>query len=261
MNFKEAAHYYEHYKSRGVVADIAFDDVMHNTGQDWYFYVGESAINAVLSALTLSRLSVVMSILDLPCGHGRVARHLRAAFPNAELAVCDIDPAGVKFCADTFYGRPILSAAELTSVALGGPFDIIWIGSLFTHVSRDRTERWLRFLCEHLSKNGVLLASFHGSFARDVHLRHYPMIGADEWARIEQQCESTGYGYEAYPAQEYGISFSRAATIVEIACGIPGTRILSYTERGWAEHHDVLAIARTDRTQDWHDAANRYPAD
>ena len=90
---------------------------------------------------------------------------------------------------------------------------------------------------EHLSKDGVLSASFHGSFARDVHLRHYPTDRPDamDEDRTADLGESTGYGWnEAYPSQDYGISFSRAATDrdLDIACGIPGTRVLGYTKRG-----------------------------
>jgi len=66
MNFTEAASYYGRYKRMGVVPNVAPDDVMYNSGQDWYFYVGESAINAVLSALTLSRLSAVRSVWTSP---------------------------------------------------------------------------------------------------------------------------------------------------------------------------------------------------
>jgi SAM-dependent methyltransferase len=259
MKISQASTIYETYKKTDIIRDIAPDDVMFNSGRDWYFDVGESALNCILSALTYSRLETVGSVLDLPCGHGRVTRHLRAAFPVAELAVCDIDAAAIAFCAATFNARSIQSTPDLTRVNLTGTFDLIWIGSLFTHVDRVRTERWMRFLCQHLNRDGVLLASFHGSFARDVHLRHYPMIGAAEWARIEEQCASSGYGYEPYPGQDYGISFSRAATIVAMACDVPGTRVLSYTERGWAEHHDVIAIAKTDRAEDWQSASKRYP--
>jgi SAM-dependent methyltransferase len=259
MNFLDAARTYERYKHASVSQVIADDDVMFNTGKDWYFYVGESALNSILSALTLSRLEAVTSVLDLPCGHGRVSRHLRAAFPEAEFAFCDIDPAGVDFCVTNFNGRGIRSKPEVTGVDLGGHFDVIWVGSLFTHVDRRRTERWLRYFCQHLSNDGVLIASFHGTWAREVHLKHYPMIGGREWSKIEKECAKTGFGYRPYPNQDYGISLSRASAIVDMSCAIPGARLLSYTERGWAEHHDVVAIARTDRLQDWQSAANRYP--
>ena len=232
---------------------------MWNTGKEWYFYAGESGLNCILSALILSRLSAATSVLDLPCGHGRVSRHLRAAFPQADLAFCDIDPTGVDFCAVNFKGRAIRSVPELSDVDLGGCFDVIWVGSLFTHVDKVRTDRWLRFLSQHLNSDGILLATFHGSWAREVHLRHYPMIGEREWANIEQDCARVGFGYAPYPDQDYGISLSRADAIIDMCCSIPGTKLLAYTERGWAEHHDVVAIARTDRLQDWRSAANRYP--
>lgn len=259
LDFPHVARIYERYRSVPVSQVIAADDVMYNTGKDWYFYVGESGLKAILSALTLSRLKSVGSMLDVPCGHGRVSRHLRAAFPEAELAFCDIDPAGVDFCAASFGGRGIYSRRELTEVDFGGRFDVIWIGSLFTHVDRKRTERWLRYLCQHLTNDGILLASFHGTWAREVHLRHYPMIGERDWSRIDKDCAKSGFGYRPYPNEDYGISLSRASAIVEMSCSIPGTRLLAYTERGWAEHHDVVAIARTDRLEDWESAAKRHP--
>jgi SAM-dependent methyltransferase len=257
MKISEASRIHERYKNASIIRAIAGDDVMWNTGQEWYFYVGESGLDCILAALVLSRLDTVTSVLDLPCGHGRVSRHISAAFPEAELAFCDVDPNGVDFCAANFKGRPIYSTPELSDVDLGGRFDVIWVGSLFTHVDRAKTERWLSFLCRHLNDDGVLLASFHGSWAREVHLKHYPMIGQHEWASIEQQCTQSGFGYMPYPNQDYGISLSRASTIVDICCSIPGTRLLAYTERGWAEHHDVAAIARTDRLRDWRSAADR----
>jgi SAM-dependent methyltransferase len=207
----------------------------------------------------LSRLKTVSSVLDLPCGHGRVSRHLRAAFPEADLAFCDIDPAGVDFCATSFRGRGIRSRPELADVELGSRFDVIWVGSLFTHVDKGRTERWLRHLCQHLTTDGILLASFHGTWARQVHLKHYPMIGEREWSKIDKECAKSGFGYRPYPDQDYGISLSRASAVVDLSCAISGTRLLSYTERGWAEHHDVVAIARTDRMEDWESAAKRLP--
>ena len=258
MNVTEVARIHERYKSGSVVRTIAPHDAMWKSGRDWYFSVGESGLNCILAGLLLSRLETVTSILELPCGHGRVSRHLRAAFPAAELTFCDLDPSGVDFCAATFAGRGLRSLPELTAVDLGGRFDVIWVGSLFTHVERAKTERWLGFLCQHLNNDGILLASFHGLWAREVHLRHYPMIGPDEWAKIERDCAETGYGFAHHPGQDNGVSLSRASTIVDLCCAIPGTRILAYSERGWAEHQDVVTLARTDRLQDWTSAAIRY---
>ena len=258
MDFTKAAHIQQRHRAATISRVIAEDDGMWNSGNDWYYYVGESALNCILSALTLSRLERVGSILNLPSGYGREARHLAAAFPDAQHTFCDILADGVAFCAEQFKGRAIVSQPELTEVELGGPYDVIWIGSLFTHLDEVKTERWLRYLCGHLSDDGILLASFHGAASRQLHLTHYPMIGAQEWALIEAGYNDTGYGYAPYPGQDYGISLSRPGKIAEFACAIPGTRLLCYSERAWSENHDVAVIARSDRLQDWREAAGKH---
>ena len=152
MEFSTVAEIHRAYKGRSINSTIALDDQMFAPGQEsHYFSVGEDGLNNVLASLVRSRRQTVQHLLDLPCGHGRVARHLRAAFPDATISFCDIDRAGVNFCCQTFDGRPIYSLPELTQVTLGGPFDVIWIGSLFTHVDEARTQRWLRYLCTQLS--------------------------------------------------------------------------------------------------------------
>src|ERR1700741_2605589 len=92
-----------------VSTEIHPADQMWNTGQEWYFSVGESALRVLRLAVAASWLPDVRSILDLPCGHGRVARYLRAVYPKAELYFCDLDQSGVEFCANTFVGSGIFS--------------------------------------------------------------------------------------------------------------------------------------------------------
>ena len=45
--------------------------------------VGASAAEAIIAALAAGRLAEVKRVLDLPCGHGRVLRHLVNMFPDA----------------------------------------------------------------------------------------------------------------------------------------------------------------------------------
>jgi hypothetical protein len=115
-------------------------DHMFNTGPDWYWAVGESGLRAVRKALTLADEPAVRRVLDLPSGHGRVGRYLRAGFPDAELFFCDIDAEGAEFCARTFGGTAIASKPALTEAVLPQQCDMIWVGSLFTH-RRSRPDR------------------------------------------------------------------------------------------------------------------------
>lgn len=39
--------------------------------------------------------------------------------------------------------------------------------------------------------------------------------------------------------------------IVDVVSSLPRVRLLNYTERGWADNHDVAAIGKTDRNKPW----------
>jgi cyclopropane fatty-acyl-phospholipid synthase-like methyltransferase len=188
--------------------------------------------------------------LDLACGHGRVLRHLVKLFPDARFDAADTDTDGVNFCANQFGANPIYSSENLADVSLGGAYDLIWVGSLFTHFSRERVRTWLAHLCGRLSDTGIVVATFHGRYsaARGADLGY---IDPSRWAKIHEEYERTGFGYQDYKVHghqdlksAYGISLSRASVVIADAEAIPGVRVFSYTERGWAGHHDVLVVGK-----------------
>ena len=252
MDIAELSRHVDQYKRAEVSKVIDPADEMWADGKAWYFPVGESALRSIVVGLAVFRLAHVQSVLDLPCGHGRVARHLRAAFPTAKLSFCDIARPAVDFCSREFDGFGVYSREELTETPLGA-YDVIWVGSLFTHISRERTARWLAYLAQHLSRDGIVVATFHGVWSIEVQKTN-PLIGPEQWKSILQQFAAAGYGYASYPdsgSYDFGVSLSSPAAIVALASEIDGIRILSYTERGWADNHDVLVLGRTDRFRAW----------
>jgi hypothetical protein len=111
----------------------------------------------------------------------------------------------------------------------------------------------LGILIEHLAPHGVLVATFHGAgtlaLSRDV-----PLIETDKWSAIVDQSTSLGFGFASYadsPDESYGISLTTPAWLLDMASRLRGVRIANFTERGWADHHDVLALERTDRSAIW----------
>jgi hypothetical protein len=182
-----------------------------------------------------------------------VTRHLRAAFPNAHLAVCDLDESGVTFCARQWNCEPIVSEPNLSSINLRGPYDVIWVGSLFTHVDGPRTRAWLAHLVNALGDGGLLVSTFHGRWSLVVQ-ESYPMIDDPSWQSIVSGYRQTGYGFASYTdgfapftdSGSYGISLSDPVWVVDAVGALEGVRLLGYVERGWADNHDVLVIEKTD---------------
>jgi len=65
-----------------------------------------TCIEKALNAAGKTR-SQVTEIPDLPCGHGRVLRHLKTASPTARITACDLKRDGVDFWASQFDATPV----------------------------------------------------------------------------------------------------------------------------------------------------------
>ena len=69
-----------------VIQDISPKDNMYQGNKEHYFHVGEFALECIMSAMSTVKKSPddIKSILDLPCGYGRVQRILKAEFPKRD---------------------------------------------------------------------------------------------------------------------------------------------------------------------------------
>jgi SAM-dependent methyltransferase len=101
------------YETAAVSRQIADCDAMFaGDTVESYLMVGRSAIELIAVAMIAARKADVASVLDLPCGAGRVTRHLRAFFPDAELFVSDIDKNGERFAVDAFAARALAAPPD-----------------------------------------------------------------------------------------------------------------------------------------------------
>jgi SAM-dependent methyltransferase len=188
---------------KNVSGKIYFNDGMYHGDGAHYFKVGLSAIHCIDEALAQADQKEVRTILDLPCGSGRVMRFLRHRFPSAQITACELEVGPVQFCVRTFGAEPAFSSPNLDEVSLGKQFDLIWCGSLITHLNKRGIDALLRLFHRHLAASGIMIFTTNGDFvARTIPTRDFDYgLEHEQIKRIGIEYPQTGYGFEDYPGE------------------------------------------------------------
>jgi SAM-dependent methyltransferase len=226
--------------------EISPRDKMLMGTPDNYFHWGLAALDCIRAALSMAEVEdPPRRILDLPCGHGRVLRMLAAAYPRADLIACDLDSDGVDFCARTFGATPVYSHNDPDQIGLPVPFDLIWVGSLLTHVSASRWSAFLRLFAGHLEPGGVVVFTTHGRGIVDELRRGENTVAVAEPASLVADVERVGFGYQDYSrVPDYGISVSLPHWVCRELQEHPRLELVTYTEGGWNSFQDAVACRR-----------------
>ncbi len=213
-----------------------------------YFHLGREALRLVQDACALTEAKRIGAILDLPCGYGRVARWLRTAYPTARLTACDIQEPAVAFCIEQLGAVGVQAAVDGSHWgALAGPYDIIWCGSLLTHLGRDQWVEHLRRFAERLAPHGALVFTSHGLLALDKLQSGEKDYGLSQ-ALITRLCAAAvadGFGYVDYPdTPGYGISVSQPSWVLELIAKETELKVVDFREAEWDQHQDVVVCTR-----------------
>jgi SAM-dependent methyltransferase len=222
------------------------NDGMYQGNAHHYLSVGLSAIRCIEAALENSKdKPSIQSILDLPCGYGRVLRFLRARFPLAMISASEIDPDMLDFCRRTFAVNSVKSDPDFNKIFLPNKFDLIWCGSLFTHINETAAIDLLRFFYDHLAPNGLCVFTTHGQFSIDSLQKKTITYGLQENGQNEviSQFHKNGYGYSNYWNQHgYGISAVSHEQMTSLSSSIGDWKEIIFMERGWDNHQDVYGL-------------------
>ncbi len=225
-----------------IVNSLANDDAMFDGRHGHYVEVGLSADRAIQRGL--HGLEAPRRILDMPCGHGRVTRMLRARYPEASITVCDLDRSAVDFAVSQFHARGVYSQEDFRSLNLGERFDLIWVGSLVTHLSEQQTRRFFDFAGRHLAPAGTLIVTSHGAFVARRLLSYRYGLTDPATRGLLADAAMDGYGYRSYPGGEgYGLSLAWREWYEHLFATGP-LRLEAYEEQGWDDHQDVLVMRR-----------------
>jgi len=212
-----------------------------------YLAVGLSANRCIRDALRSAKKPFPAgSILDFPSGYGRVLRFLRAGFPNADITAAEIDVSALDFCRRSFDATMFVSTGSFRVLSLPRQFDLIWCGSLLTHIDEHAARDLLRLFREHLSQGGVCVVTTHGRRSAEWLQGQAATYGLSEAAqqKVLQEFESKGYGYTDYAHQSgFGISLVTHERMHQLAVDIGGWDETLFQEHSWDDHQDVYAFS------------------
>lgn len=231
-----------------VMRDIHQDDGMaRNT--DHYFKCGREAVWRCATLLMVFGADAPKSILDFACGHGRVARYFRAAFPDARLYVSDINSSGVEFCVSSFDAIEIPPSQSFSDIVIEEPVSLIWSGSLLTHLGEDRAEDLLDFFHRALVPGGLAVFTSHGNRTASFYEEgNWPyVLDRDQMKSLSDSFHRKEYGFVAQTKNgKYGISITPLQWFQDYTYRNKGFRIVGLIDAGWDNHQDVIALMRTD---------------
>lgn len=245
---------------------MAPDDHMLTSDVTSYLRISRGALDCVLNSLSeVGRPpETIRSVLDFGSGYGRVYRALAAQFPHAVRTAVDLMAPAAKFCAETFGGDWVKSEEDLTLVNLPRKYDLIWLGSVFTHLPEHRWHSLLDFLADNTEQEGIVVFTSHGERAikqiEDVVLKRNPyLIDARWFVDMKQTLPRVGFAFIAdasgtYRHQvargmdvtqgEYGFSFATREWVERLVAEKAEWEMVDYKAPGWAGKHDAVTLRR-----------------
>lgn len=231
-----ASRAFEGIPGRVHVVDYMHRDVRHVAA------AGQDAVRNLDAALAAAGRSWgdIRRCLDYGCGYGRVLRWLTGR--GFEIVSADVNAHGVAFCAAEFGTTPFVIPRGREDWALPGSFDLIWVGSVLTHLAADTCEALVVRLAHALNPRGLLVFTTHGElqgdgaqYGRDVHERAAAIqaaLAAGEVVFVPTR-EDPAWGQTFHPRPAVRAALQRL-----------GLRLLHEAPRGWDAHQDVWTVTR-----------------
>jgi SAM-dependent methyltransferase len=236
-------------RSPRLVTRVADGEDMLTGGADLrnYFEVGDSALIQIKAGLAAAGAPAPERIIDLPCGYGRVLRHLRAEWPSAKITAVELNAEAVEFCADTFGARPVVSRQPLWEVRAGDDHDLLWCGSLLTHFDEPDWVPTLSYFRDRLAPGGVVIFTTHGELS--INLLAGEKIGRWEGdygmgvkaTEMAATARRTGFAFGHYgdTNDPFGLSVSAPEWVRATVADVSGLAFVSFSREGWFGHQDV----------------------
>ena len=151
------------------------------------------------------------------------------------------------FCARVFGAIGVVSDADPQQIELDGPFDVIWCGSLLTHVDRELWLGLLDVMSSVLAPGGVMVFTVYGPLMAAALKR------GDDWTKLQPEqvqqmvrdYDEHGFGYQAVAGrhQGHGVLATPAWVCAQLQETTPDLALVLYHQGVWLGQ-DVVACTK-----------------
>jgi len=202
-----------------------------------YFEVGRECFKSIEHIMDSGGKSFegIRSFLDFASGYGRVTRFLIQAVEQGKVWVSDIYRGAVDFQKKYFRVNGFYSENDPSKLQFPERFEIIYVGSLFSHLPANRFRDWLSRLYEVVEDDGMLIFSTHGEWLRPEGVQMGPS-GCSFFGQSESRSLST---------DEYGCTYVTREWVESLADEL-GINHIYFLERGLCEHQDIYIATKMD---------------
>jgi SAM-dependent methyltransferase len=181
------------------------------------------------------RLIQMDSVLEFAAGFGRFTRHLVGALPG-RVTCMDVLPGSVEFLQEQFGVSGFYSSHDPQELNLQPTFDMVFVLSLFTHLSPSVWPIWLKMLKCGVRSGGVLVLSTHSEYGAKDQGVHF----GEEGTFFVTSSESP-----SIDGNVYGTTFTTRRFTEAAIASVGGLKILHYRENAFWEGQDGLVIEVT----------------
>ena len=216
--------------------------------EEQYFEIGHRALELVEFAAKLCDKPHFPNILDYGCGYARVLRWLRPKHHYAEITACELEQSCVDFCAKHWDAIPVVSATDPATVKFDRQFDLIWCGSVLTHLDQAAWEKTFDLLIESTAECGIIILTLQGRFFASALANKQPYIADDvDKSALLADFKANGFAYQNYfdrHDHDYGIALTSPQWITRQIEKRTNVILRSYIEEAWGMQ-DVVVLYKT----------------
>jgi hypothetical protein len=166
---------------------------------------------------------------------------------KADITVSEINDEALSFCRRVFSVKSARSTLDLTNISLQESYDLIWCGSLITHINETAIKNLLKFFYDHLSDKGVCIFTTLGMTpAKWIRTKSNTYnLYVDLQEDLLSQFDNNGFGYVDYQHQTgYGLSLVTYDYMSNLVQNVGNYKELYYNEQRWDNHQDVYAFTK-----------------